>query len=123
MNEQIQSIIKDIEDICIDDTIDRFYIGKTADVNDRECEHSNNGYTNFSEIAKGVPDAINKAEKELVSHFLKSPLKSTFDNENNGGRGNPEADTLYIVFVRKNIQDPNEPNGSLMPSNYPINLK
>lgn len=123
MNKQIQSIIKDIEDICIDDTIDRFYIGKTADVNDRECEHSNNGYANFSEIAKGVPDAINKAEKELVSHFLESPLKSKFDNENNGGGGNPKADTLYIVFVRKNIQDPNEPNGSLMPSNYPINLK
>lgn len=123
MNEQIQSIIKDIENICIDETIELFYIGKTADVNERECEHSNNGYTNFSEIAKGVPDAINKAEKELVSHFLESPLKSKFDNENNGGGGNSEADTLYIVFVRKNIQDSDEIGGSLMPSNYPINLK
>lgn len=123
MNEQIQSIIKDIENICVDETIELFYIGKTADVNERECEHSNNGYTNFSEIAKGVPDEINKAEKELVSYFLESLLKSKFDNENNGGGGNPEADTLYIVFVRKNIQDSDEIGGSLMPSNYPINLK
>lgn len=70
MNKQIQSIIKDIEDICGGDTIERFYIGKTADVNERECKHSNNGYANFSEIAKGAPDAINKAEKELISYFL-----------------------------------------------------
>lgn len=123
MNEQIQSIIKDIENICSSNTIKQFYIGKTADVNERECEHSNNGYANFSEIAKGVPDEINKAEKELISYFLESSLKSKCGNENNGGGGNSEADTLYIVFVRKNIQDPNEPDGSLMPSNYPINLK
>lgn len=123
MNKQIQSIIKDIENICADDTIERFYIGKTADVNERECEHSNNGYANFSEIAKGTPAVINNAEKELISYFLESPLKSKFDNDNNGGGGNSEAVILYIVFVRKNIQDPNEPDGSLMPSNYPINLK
>lgn len=123
MNKQIQSIIKDIEKICVDDTVERFYIGETADVNERECEQSNKGYANFSEIAKGVPDEINKAEKELISYFLESSLKSKCGNKNNGGGGNSEADTLYIVFVRKNIQDPNEPDGSLMPSNYPINLK
>lgn len=122
MNKQIQSIIKDIEKICVDDTVERFYIGKTADVNERECKHSNNGYANFSEIATGAPDAINNAEKELISYFLSSALNSKCDNKNNGG-GNSEADTLYIVFVRNNIKDISEVDGSLMPSNYPINLE
>lgn len=54
MKEQIKSIIKDIESVCADDTIKNFYIGKTDNVNDQECEHINNGYTNFSIIAKGT---------------------------------------------------------------------
>lgn len=34
MKEQIKSIIKDIESVCEDDTIKKFYIGKTENVND-----------------------------------------------------------------------------------------
>ena len=123
MKEQIKSIIKDIESVCTDDTIKNFYIGKTDNVNDRECEHINNGYTNFSVIATGASDIINNAEKELISYFRTSPLKSKLVNINNGGGGNAEADTLYIVFVRCNVEDISEVDGSLMPSNYPINIK
>lgn len=123
MKEQIKSIIKDIESICADDTIKNFYIGKTDNVNDRECEHINNGYTNFSIIAKGASDIINYTETALISYFRTSPLKSKLVNINNGGGGNAEADTLYIVFVRCNVEDISEVDGSLMPSNYPINIK
>ena len=123
MKEQIKSIIKDIENVCDGDTIKKFYIGKTDNVNDRECEHINNGYTNFSIIAKGASNIINNAEKELISYFQTSPLKSKLANINNGGGGNAEADTLYIVFVRCNVEDISEVDGSLMPSGYPINIK
>ena len=123
MKEQIKSIIKDIENVCNGDTIKKFYIGKTDNVNDRECEHINNGYTNFSIIAKGASNIINNAEKELISYFQTSRLKSKLVNINNGGGGNAEADTLYIVFVRCNVEDISEVDGSLMPSNYPINIK
>ena len=123
MKEQIKSIIKDIERVCADDTIKNFYIGKTDDVNDRECEHINNGYTNFSIIATGNPDIINDAEIALISYFRTSPLKSKLANINNGGGGNTEADTLYIVFVRCNVEDISEVDGSLIPLNYPINIK
>lgn len=123
MKEQIKSIIKDIESICADDTIKNFYIGKTDDVNDRECEHINNGYTNFSIIATGASDIINYTETALISYFRTSPLKSKLVNINNGGGGNAEADTLYIVFVRCNVEDISEVDGSLMPPNYPINIK
>ncbi len=123
MKEQIKSIIKDIESVCADDTIKNFYIGKTDNVNDRECEHINNGYTNFSKIAKGTSKIINKAEKVLISYFRTSRLKSKLDNINNGGGGNAEADTLYIVFVRCNVEDISEVDGSLMPSGYPINIE
>ena len=123
MKEQIKSIIKDIESICADDTIKNFYIGKTDDVNDRECEHINNGYTNFSIIATGASDIINYTETALISYFRTSPLKSKLVNINNGGGGNAEADTLYIVFVRCNVEDISEVDGSLMPLGYPINIK
>lgn len=123
MKEQIKSIIKDIESVCADDTIKNFYIGKTDNVNDRECEHINNGYTNFSIIATGTPDIINNAEIALISYFQTSHLKSKLANTNNGGGGNTKADTLYIVFVRCNVEDISEVNGSLMPSDYPINIK
>lgn len=123
MKEQIKSIIKDIENVCDGDTIKKFYIGKTDNVNDRECEHINNGYTNFSIIAKGASNIINNAEKELISYFQTSRLKSKLVNINNGGGGNAEADTLYIVFVRCNVEDISEVDGSLMPSGYPINIK
>jgi len=123
MKEQIKSIIKDIESVCADDTIKNFYIGKTDDVNDRECEHLNNGYTNFSVIATGASDIINYTETALISYFRTSRLKSKLDNINNGGGGNAEADTLYIVFVRCNVEDISEVDGSLMPSGYPINIK
>ena len=123
MKEQIKSIIKDIESICADDTIKNFYIGKTDDVNDRECEHINNGYTNFSVIATGASDIINYTETALISYFRTSRLKSKLVNINNGGGGNAEADTLYIVFVRCNVEDISEVDGSLMPSGYPINIK
>ena len=117
MKEQIKSIIKDIESVCADDTIKNFYIGKTDNVNDRECEHINNGYTNFSIIAKGTSKIINKAEKELISYFQTSHLISKLANINNGGGGNAEADTLYIVFVRCNVEDISEVDGRLMPPN------
>lgn len=123
MKEQIKSIIKDIENVCDGDTIKKFYIGKTDNVNDRECEHINNGYTNFSIIATGTPDIINNAEIALISYFQTSPLKSKLANINNGGGGNTEADSLYIVFVRCNVEDISEVDGSLMPSGYPINIK
>ena len=123
MKEQIKSIIKDIESVCADDTIKNFYIGKTDDVNDRECDHINNGYTNFSIIAKGASDIINYTETALISYFRTSPLKSKLVNINNGGGGNAEADTLYIVFVRCNVEDISEVDGRLMPPNYPINIK
>ena len=123
MKEQIKSIIKDIESICADDTIKNFYIGKTDNVNDRECEHINNGYTNFSIIAKGASDIINYTETALISYLRTSPLKSKLVNINNGGGGNAEADTLYIVFVRCNVEDISEVDGRLMPPNYPINIK
>ena len=123
MKEQIKSIIKDIESVCADNTIKNFYIGKTDDVNDRECEHINNGYTNFSIIAKGASDIINYTETALISYFRTSPLKSKLVNINNGGGGNAEADTLYIVFVRCNVEDISEVDGSLMPLGYPINIK
>lgn len=123
MKEQIKSIIKDIESVCADDTIKNFYIGKTDNVNDRECEHINNGYTNFSIIAKGTSKIINKAEKELISYFRTSRLKSKLANINNGGGGNTKANTLYIVFVRCNVEDISEVDGSLMSPDYPINIK
>ena len=123
MKEQIKSIIKDIESVCADDTIKNFYIGKTNNVNDRECEHINNGYTNFSVIATGASDIINYTETALISYFRRSRLKSKLVNINNGGGGNTEANTLYIVFVRCNVEDISEVDGSLMPSNYPINIK
>ena len=123
MKEQIKSIIKDIENVCDGDTIKKFYIGKTDNVNDRECEHINNGYTNFSIIATGTPDIINNAEIALISYFQTSPLKSKLANINNGGGGNTKANTLYIVFVRCNVKDISEVDGSLMPSDYPINIK
>lgn len=123
MKKQIKSIIKNIESVCADDTIKNFYIGKTDNINDRECEHINNGYTNFSVIATGASDIINNAEKELISYFRTSRLKSKLDNINNGGGGNAEADTLYIVFVRCNVEDISEVYGSLMPPNYPIKIK
>lgn len=123
MKEQIKSIIKDIERVCADDTIKNFYIGKTNNVNDRECEHINNGYTNFSIIAKGASNIINNAEKDLISYFQTSRLKSKLVNINNGGGGNAEADTFYIVFVRCNVEDISEVDGSLMSPDYPINIK
>ncbi|EEX17423.1 hypothetical protein [Prevotella veroralis] len=123
MKEQIKSIIKDIERVCADDTIKNFYIGKTDDVNDRECEHINNGYTNFSVIATGASDIINYTETALISYFRTSRLKSKLVNINNGGGGNAEADNLYIVFVRCNVEDISEVDGSLMPPNYPIKIK
>lgn len=123
MKEQIKSIIKDIESVCADDTIKNFYIGKTDNVNDQECEHINNGYTNFSIIAKGTSKIINKAEKELISYFRTSRLKSKLANINNGGGGNTKANTLYIVFVRCNVEDISEVDGSLMSPDYPINIK
>ena len=123
MKEQIKSIIKDIESVCADNTIKNFYIGKTDNVNDRECEHINNGYTNFSIIAKGASDIINYTETALISYFRTSPLKSKLVNINNGGGGNTKADSLYIVFVRCNVEDISEVDGSLMPLGYPINIK
>lgn len=123
MKEQIKSIIKDIESVCTDDTIKNSYIGKTDDVNGRECEHINDGYTNFSIIATGTPNKINNAEIELISYFRASPLISKLVTTNNGEESNIKAHTLYIVFVRCNVEDISEVDGSLMPSNYPINIK
>lgn len=123
MKEQIKSIIKDLEDICVSDCIKSFYIGKTANVNDRECEQMNRGYSNFSELAKGKSEDINEAEKELISYFSKSVFASKFNNKNQGGGGNPSADTLYAVFITQNIQDISELNGSLFSNRYPITLK
>jgi putative phosphopantetheine-binding protein len=123
MKEQIKSIIKDIENVCDGDTIKKFYIGKTDNVNDRECEHINNGYTNFSIIATGNPDIINNAEIALISYFQTSHLISKLANINNGGGGNTKANTLYIVFVRCNVKDISEVDGSLMSPDYPINIK
>ena len=112
-----------IENVCDGDTIKKFYIGKTDNVNDRECEHINNGYTNFSIIATGNPDIINNAEIALISYFQTSHLISKLANINNGGGGNTKANTLYIVFVRCNVKDISEVDGSLMSPDYPINIK
>ena len=81
-----------------------FYIGKAKDVEERQLKHLEEGYFCSIEIAKSSsPNQIDSAEKFLIAHFKKEILPIIFDNDNNGGGGNPNADKLY-VSLRFNIE-------------------
>ena len=74
-----------------------FYIGKAKDVEERQLKHHSEGYFCSIEIAKSSsPNQIDIAEKFLIAQFKREVLPITFDNDNNGGGGNPQADRLYL---------------------------
>lgn len=85
-----------------------FYIGKAEDVEERQLKHAREGYFYSIEIAKSSsPNEIDNAEKFLITKFKKEILPITFDNDNNGGGGNPQADRLY-VSLRFNMTSADE---------------
>ena len=78
-------------------SLSSFYIGKAKDVNERQLKHSGEGYFCSIQIAKSSSSKIiDDAEKYLISQFKKGIMPIIFDNDNNGGGGNPKADRLDV---------------------------
>lgn len=76
---------------------------KAKDVEERQLKHAGEGYFYSIELARSSsPEKIDDAEKYLIVQFKKETMPITFDNDNNGGGGNPKADRLY-VSLRFNI--------------------
>jgi len=74
-----------------------FYIGKTKDVVLRQIQHLDDGYYRSVEIAHSDSDnVIDEAERYLIDRFKKEEIHVSFDNKNDGGGGNPNADKLYV---------------------------
>ena len=88
---------KFIIDLSNKTCLSSFYIGKAKDVEERQLKHAGEGYFCSIEIAKSSSfNKIDDAEKYLIAQFKKEIMPITFDNENNGGGGNPKADRLYV---------------------------
>lgn len=74
-----------------------FYIGKTADIVSRQMQHQDDGYYHSVEIAhSNSANVIDEAERYLIDRFKREQIPIIFDNKNEGGGGNPDADKLYI---------------------------
>lgn len=124
MDDFFEPIAIDIEQalLSLGDGLIEYVIGKTADSNSRECDYNNKGFTHFCEILYGKPEIINSGEKYLIEYFMNhSILKDSLGNERDGGAGNTEADTLYVV-TKNTEKDINYIDGSILPNKYPIIL-
>ena len=74
-----------------------FYIGKTRDIELRHLQHQDEGYHESVEIAHSdSANKINDAERYLIEKFKQEQISVVFDNENQGGGGNPKANKLYL---------------------------
>ena len=74
-----------------------FKIGKTDDLNRRECQHKNEGYTNFDVIAECTTlEEVDKLETDLVAFFRNYP---TCKNKNAGGGGNTSKSEKYYIYL------------------------
>lgn len=74
-----------------------FYIGKSKDVVSRQLQHQDDGYYQSVEIAySDSSKVIDEAERYLIDGFKREQMPIVFDNKNEGGGGNPDADKLYI---------------------------
>lgn len=81
--------------------LEKFYIGKTANYDERERVHKDDeGYNFMWKVAEGDSDAINSAEKLLISYFTKL-MPSKIANKNEGGGGNEKANILYLCVKAK----------------------
>lgn len=83
-----------------------FYIGKSEDVAMRELQHQEEGFCKSVEIAYSSSSAkIDKAERFLIDSFKKIEMPIAFDNKNDGGGGNPQANKLYVSLRLKMKSD------------------
>lgn len=74
-----------------------FYIGKTRDIDMRHLNHQIEGYYKSVEIAHSDSVyKIDEAERYLIQEFKRKQIPVIFDNDNNGGAGNPNANKLYV---------------------------
>ena len=78
--------------------IDRFYIGKTEDLESRKASHQEEGYTDTLEIAHGDAADIKEAEPILVDCIMRSKFAGMCENKEANKKGNDEADKLYIAY-------------------------
>ena len=84
----------DRKDVCID----RFYIGKTEDMESRKASHREEGYTDTIEIAHVEAGDIKEAEPILVDCMLRSKFARKCKNQEPNTKGNDDADKLYIAY-------------------------
>jgi len=83
--------------------IDRFYIGKTEDLESRKASHQEEGYTDTLEIAHGDAADIKEAEPILVDCIMRSKFAGMCKNKEANKKGNDEADKLYIAYHAHNV--------------------
>ena len=95
-NNDIRELCEMIENSIISmETVRKFYIGKTDNIERRREEHSvEDGYQLTKQIAEGTPEQINKAEKQAIAYFKKKG-DERFENKGDGGEG-PDGNLLYI---------------------------
>lgn len=87
-----------------------FYIGKSEDADLRAIQHQDEGYNKTVEIAhSNSSKIIDAAERFLINSFKNAHLPVIFENKNEGGGGNPNADKLY-VSLRFNFNSIDELN-------------
>ena len=101
---ELKILYNQIEKFLDDYTaIEKFKIGKTENVEDREDDYYIDGYNFVFPLCSGEKDSISQTEKDLIKYFTEtSRHKEKCENEQQGG-GSPNADTLYIAVK---IKDP-----------------
>lgn len=108
----------ELQDLCvkIDQFLDeytdveKFKIGKTNNIEEREDDYHVDNYHFVQELCIGTSSDISKAEIYLTKHFREeSRHKERCDNKRDGG-GSPDATLLYIALKMKDasIQHLNE---------------
>ena len=79
--------------------LETFYIGKADDLDRREKEHENEGYSSTTGLAKGSPSVISEAEESLISYFQNSGIADKLNNASPYSVGNDEANIIYVSLI------------------------
>ena len=80
-------------------TITGFYIGKTNNIETRENEHEEEGYSSTIALASGTYEQVSKAEESLIFYFSHSDLSNKLKNKSSYSVGSKDADIIYVSIM------------------------